>query len=67
MTKPLYPDVVVKLSGCDGNAFSIIGMVQSKMRMAKIPQEKIDDFVSESMSGDYNKLLQTAMKYVTVS
>lgn len=66
MNKPIYPHVIVQLSGKDGNAFVIVGNVLAAMQKAEIPQEKIDDFVAEAMSDDYNKLLQTAMKYVTV-
>lgn len=62
-----YPNIKVKLVGTDGNAFAILGVVKSAMRKGKVPQEDVDSFMKEAMSGDYNHLLQTAMQYVTVS
>ena len=60
-------NVKVRLSGTDGNAFAIIGKVSKAMRKAKIENEIIQAFQHEAMSGDYNHLLQTCMKYVDVS
>lgn len=62
-----YPNIKVKLVGTDGNAFAILGAVKSAMRKGKVPQEEVDMFMDEAMSGDYDHLLQTAMQYVTVS
>ncbi len=61
-----FPEVEVKLSGQDGNAFAIIGRVQAAMRRAKISAEDIREFRKEAMSGDYDYLLQTVMNTVTV-
>lgn len=57
----------VKLTGTDGNAFAIIGKVREALRKAKYPADKISEFSKEAMSGDYNHLLQTCMKWVDVS
>ena len=59
-------NVKVKLTGNDGNAFFILGSVQKAMRRAKIGQDKINEFLTEAQSGDYNHLLQTCMKWVEV-
>lgn len=59
-----YPEVHVQLTGKDGNAFAIIGRVQRAMQAAGIPQAEIEAFIQEATSGDYNHLLQTAMKTV---
>jgi hypothetical protein len=59
-----YPHVHVSLAGEDGNAYSILGRVIKAMRRGKVPQDKIDEFKSEATSGDYDKLLQTCMKWV---
>ena len=64
--EPKYPDITVQLTGEDGNAFSIIGRVSRVMRHAAVPKEQIDAFRTEAMSGDYNGVLQAAMKYVNV-
>ena len=65
--EPKYPNVKVQLTGEDGNAFSIIGRVRRAMRRAGLPSETCDTFSKEAMSGDYDHVLQTAMKYVEVA
>lgn len=60
MNKP-----IVKLVGTDGNAFAIIGRVSKALKRAGLRKEA-EEFVKEATSGDYNHLLQTAMKYVEV-
>lgn len=62
-----YPDIEVTLSGYDGNAFAIMARVSDKMRRAKVPQSEIEKYLEESTSGDYDHLLQTAMRWVSVS
>ena len=59
--------VKVKLTGTDGNAFAIIGAVKKGLRKAGASKEEQDVYVKESMSGDYNHLLTTAMEWVEVS
>ena len=61
-----YPNITVELTGKDGNAFNLIGLVKKEMRKAKLTTEQIDEFTMEAMSGDYNNLLTTCMKYVEV-
>jgi hypothetical protein len=65
--QPKFPKVKVQLVGEDGNAFAILGKVKSAMRKANVPQAEIDKFMDEAMTGDYDHLLQTAMKWVNVS
>ena len=60
------PRPKVQLTGNDGNAFVIIGMVGNALSKAGQTEACIV-FWKEAMSGDYNHLLQTAMKYVEVS
>ena len=64
MTK--HPEITVELIGHDGNAFSILGRVRRAMQSAKLPKETINEFLKEAMAGDYDHLLQTCMKWVTV-
>lgn len=59
-------NIVVQLSGEDGNAFSIIARVTRAMRRCNVEQKVIEDYRTEAMSGDYDHLLQTTMKYVDV-
>lgn len=65
--KPFYPHVKVKLIGRNGNAFAILGNVQRQMEKANLSQREIDKFIEEATSGNYDHMLQTCMKWVTVS
>lgn len=62
-----YPDITVKLSGEDGNAFSILARVQQAMRRNGVPKGEIEAFHAEATSGDYDDLLQTVMRTVRVA
>lgn len=64
---PKYPNVSVKLIGEDGNAFVILGKVLKALKKAGVPKDEMEKFKSEAISGDYDHLLQTVMKWVEVS
>lgn len=66
MSDVKYPEIEVQLTGEDGNAFAIIGRVARAMRYAGVKQTEISEFNKDAMSGDYDHVLQTAMKWVTV-
>jgi len=57
----------VKLVGTDGNAFALMGTCTKAARRANWPKETIDAVMAEAMSGDYDNLLVTLMKYFEVS
>lgn len=61
-----YPEVNVKLTGRDGNAFSILGRVRGALRSADVPEDEVARFVREATSGDYEDLLVTVMRWVDV-
>jgi hypothetical protein len=65
--KPKYPNVKVKITGRDGNAFMILGQVQRAMRNGQVPADDIEKWREEATSGDYDHLLQTCMKWVSIS
>lgn len=65
--EPRHPEITVRLSGEDGNALAILGRVQWALRRGRVPREEIDKFLEEAMSSDYDHLLQTVMKTVTVT
>ena len=67
MSEIKYPDVKVKLVGTDGNAFAIMGAVTKALRKAGVPQTELDAYYKESTSGDYDHLLRTAMRWVSVA
>lgn len=60
-----YTDAVVQLTGESGNAFSILGKVQRGIRNSNHP-ELAEEFMAEATSGNYDHLLQTCMRYVSV-
>jgi hypothetical protein len=61
-----YPDVHVQLTGHDGNAFAIIGRCCAAARRAGVDPREISVFQAEAMAGDYDNLLQTAMRWFDV-
>lgn len=62
-----YPEIKVKLTGKDGNAFAVLGNVKRAMRKAGVEATEINLFLEEAMAGDYNHLLRTCMEWVDVS
>lgn len=54
---------VLKIVGCGGNAFLLLGKAAQVARLNKMDWSKIQD---EALSGDYNHLLRTLMKYFDV-
>ena len=58
-------NAVVKLTDQDGNAFLILGRVRRAIILSDHP-ELADPFFVEATSGDYDHLLATCLRYVTV-
>tara|TARA_B100001778_G_scaffold334952_2_gene349511 strand:- start:24005 stop:24208 length:204 start_codon:yes stop_codon:yes gene_type:complete len=67
MPQPAHPEIEVKLLGEDGNAFSIMGKVTQAMKRAGVDKAERDAYQAEAMSGDYDHLIQTTMRFVTVT
>jgi len=73
MTKVIDPadnaapltDAVVRIVGTDGNAFAIMGYVRRCILCSDRP-ELAETFMQEATAGDYNHLLVTCMRYVTI-
>jgi hypothetical protein len=63
---PKY-DVEVQLSGNDGNAFAVMGAVKSALKEAGASKDELDQYLADSMSGDYDNLLRVAMEWVEVA
>lgn len=64
--KPRYPDVKVKLVGEDGNAFMMLARVRGALRRAKVDDDEIKACMKEAVAGNYDHLLMTIQKWVTV-
>lgn len=63
---PKHPDVVVTLTGHDGNAFAVLGRCREAARDAGLSEDEIASFMDEAMAGDYDHLLQTAMRWFEI-
>ena len=61
-----YPEIEVQLSGTDGSTLALISTVSRAMR-ERVPPAKINEFRKEALSGDYDNVLRTCMRWVTVS
>jgi hypothetical protein len=62
-----YPNVKVRLSGKDGNAFAIIGRVKDAIQR-EVSREAAEKFFSVALRvGSYDALLQLCMETVVVS
>ena len=64
--EPRYPHINVKLVGEDGNAFFVIGSVRKALRRGGVDEKEVEAFTEEAMSGDYDNVLSTAMRWVEV-
>jgi hypothetical protein len=64
---PKYADIVVRLTGTDGNAFAVLGRVNRALRQAHIPDAERQAFMQEATSGSYDQLLQTVLRWVEVA
>lgn len=52
------------MTGRDGNAFLILGLVQRALREAGVSDEEVSRFHADATSGDYDILLATCMRWV---
>lgn len=64
---PRFPNVEVQLSGEDGNAFFMIGRTIAALRKGGATTAEVNEFQKEAMSGDYDNVLQTIMRWVEVA
>ena len=65
--EPKYPKIKVKLTGKNGNAWNLLGLVGGALRKGNAPKEEISLFTTEATAGDYNNLLRTCMAWVNVT
>ena len=71
---PRYPECEVELIGTDGNAFGIVGTVSKHLRRhlahlgrpAHTITAEVNAFQREATSGNYEHLLATCDRWVTV-
>ena len=58
--------ITVDLIGHDGNAFTVLGRCRKTARDAGLSEDEIATFMTEATAGDYDHLLQTAMRWFDV-
>lgn len=56
----------IDLSTIDGNAYAIMGAAQRVLKRAGATPEELSEYLEESMSGDYEHLIQTVNKWLVV-
>jgi hypothetical protein len=61
-----YPTIVVDLDAVDGNAFAIMGAVRKALRKNSVDAAEIQTFLNEAKSGNYDHLLDTCDRWVTI-
>jgi hypothetical protein len=66
MSECRYPEVQVELIGQDGNAFAILGSVKRALLKNGVDKEEVNVYLEEAMSGDYDNLLGTTARWVTI-
>lgn len=66
MTENEKEKPTVNLSESNGNAFSIIVKIRRVLTKAGYSSERIEEFSAEATSGDYDHVIQTAMKWCDV-
>ncbi len=64
---PIPPKPALRLSDEDGNAFFIIGRAHRAAKKAGWSDAQVEAFCSIAMGSDYDRLLQTCMRYFDVS
>jgi len=57
---------IVKLSGQDGNAFNILGIVIKALRDDGYNEIQIGGYIQEAIKGDFDHLLNVTTKWVEV-
>jgi hypothetical protein len=53
-----------KLTGIDGNAYSIMGYVSEAMKEQKFAKEDINEYIKKATSSDYYHLLRVSLAYI---
>jgi hypothetical protein len=56
-------EIIIDLTGPDGNAFALIGLAQNLAKQLGYQPDKRGELTAEMMSGDYEHLLQVFDKH----
>ena len=61
-----FPNVTVRLTEEDGNAFAILSRVRIALKRAGAKMSDLEEFTIDATSSDYAHLLATVQKWVEV-
>ena len=56
----------IDLSQVDGNAYAIMGAAQRILKRAGATPEELEEYLKDSMSSDYEHLVETVGKWLVV-
>ena len=56
----------IDLSQIDGNAYAIMGAAQRILKQAGAGKEELDQYLADSMSSDYEHLVETVGKWLVI-
>lgn len=62
----ISPHISVKLTDTDGDALPMIAEVSRSLRQGGVDRMTVEKIVIEALSGNYEKVLATIVKYVKV-
>jgi len=61
-----FPNIDVKITDNNGNAFFIIGAVIKAMKRGGCTKEQVDTYKKAAQSGNYDNLLRVTMDTINV-
>ena len=62
-----HPEVMIQLTGTDGNAFAVLGAVKNALAGAGVSEAEQAGFWTEAIARDHDTLLQARVRWVDVS
>lgn len=64
--EPKYPRTAVQLTGESDHPISIVMRTKGELRRDGVDENSIAEYQQEALSGDYDNVIQTTMRWVTV-
>ncbi len=62
----LFPTITIDVTGPQGNAYCIMGIICNLLKEIGYTKEQINDIVADMTSSDYEHLINVARKYVVI-
>lgn len=64
--KCMFPSIKINIAGPDGNAYYIMGLIQTLLIEIGYNKDQIDEVINDMKSSDYEHLCNVAKKYVVL-